>query len=222
MTLYKDISMNINRRKVIAVDGPNGGGKSTVIKLIKLFLPGATVIEHHDYFHKHIARTEKQELWKRENWKNLSQEAKSKGLNYIMARDDNTVVYIKHIHNDDVLLERFLLTGMVYCKLLGFDSQKYFEHAASMLRNMSDVIFIYVSCEEELLVQRNQKISPKQIIRKNSCAPYHLIDESVIRKKHELYDDLYNKLQINKKLFIDSGEMSEGEIKEVLLSKIVN
>ena len=211
--------MNTINRRILAIDGPNGGGKSTVADIVKSMVTGITVIEHHDFFHKHITRKLGREIYRPEDWIGLNKTERRDSLKYIQSRDSNTVKYINSIAYDDVLLERFALTGIVYCDLLSFDLQQYLSHTISLLEKLNNLEFIYVSCAEDILLERNLRETPKKLIRQSTGSPYHLLSESAIKRKHALYEKHFQNLPIEKKIYIDTSEITDKEIRNRLRGK---
>ena len=114
--------IKISRDKpfLIFVDGPNYAGKSSITELLRLILPGLTVIEFHDFFHRHIIRQLNNivPLTDNKNYFSLQRSDIEESKLYLKKRMFFLKNIIKKCNFDDYLIERLPLTYSVYLELL--------------------------------------------------------------------------------------------------------
>lgn len=204
MTIHIDKQKNPIR---IIVDGPNYGGKSTITNIIKDIYSGITIIEYHDFLHKHVLRQENFsiDLSLKQHWTNLNDSSKVNSLNYLISRENLAFKIFRVCDKDDILIERLFLTRYVYCELLfGKDSLQKIENDKKQI-SLHNVKLIYVTAPPDILIKRSLINNSKRDLRMEKESPYHLLNKEAIIKKYDLYEKYFKCLGNISKLRLDSS-----------------
>ena len=214
--------MNINERVIIAIDGPNCGGKSETLSIIKSIITGATVIENHDFFHKHLIRQLNKSISYKMDFECLTIDERKHAQNYTMSRELSTISYINNVQKDDFIIERLYLTGLVYSDFLLNRAEEYVKHMKESYLSMPKVLFFYVTCDVETMLIRTNNNTEKQIIRRNNNTPYHLSEESAVVQKHMLYENYFHMLPFSNKTRIDTTNIKRTDLIKILKKIILS
>lgn len=175
----------------LVVDGPNYGGKSTAIRLLHQMLPGITVIAFHDFFHLHLLREAKLRpgnLHRRGDWGRLPKATVDTARSYVTRREDSVISVLQSLVYDDVVIERGLLTALVYQQLLFglVGAHEIRERDAAYAAVGASVIL--VTAESTELQRRAASASLRPERRSVEALPYHLLDSEALAEKAVTYD----------------------------------
>lgn len=207
-------------RKIIIVEGGNYCGKTTITNALKRILTNATVIEMHDFYFLHILREKNindiSKLFSKEAYDNLNTLEILKADKYLEKRNDLIVRFFESAIYEDVIIERFFLTQMVYRHYL-FNSldQTFFKKIEKKMTELGAKLILTSATNEEI---KNRISNESREIRIEKKVQYHVIEEESIMQKNELYNFYFNKLNhINKyKIMANHSTYSSGELINVL------
>ncbi|PCI19436.1 hypothetical protein COB64_03835 [Candidatus Wolfebacteria bacterium] len=208
--------------KRVLIEGANYCGKGTVSSLIKFFLPGAMVIELHDYFHQHLLRQfpEIKLLYDPEHFENLDSDIICSSINYLRMRTNEIFGVVDSIKHDNMIIERLFLTEVVYSKLL-FNLDR-FDYALEMEKELTerDVILILVTAEPNTIIERLRYNTDKNLSRKAINIPIHLTNKKLAVYKNDLYNEYYDSLKLIKKFKINTTVNNKIQVREILANII--
>ena len=185
--------------------------KSTTIKLLKSLYPGSTVMEFHDFFHQHMIRQYQiEKLEDSKDFLQINSTMKEEAIKYVEMRENLILDYFDQFKFDNIIIERLPLTRVVYCNIIwGIDliesllkfEKELFERNA---------IFLFLTCNDEVLIERFEEENMKNIFRRQDSTPFHIIKKNEILKKKQLYMDYFNKLQLINKFVVDTSEIDNN------------
>jgi hypothetical protein len=206
------------------VEGPNNGGKSTALRLLRQMMPGSTILEIHDTGHVHILRQAallKSQLVRMRDWRTLPETVTRDCISYLDAREESCVSLLDSMPLDDVVVERLLLTTYVYKRMLFNEDGLGAMRARLECLKAPQTHLVLLTADVDRLIERATASTIEKRRNVTKETPEHLTDRSLVRLKAGLYDIGFEQLGGIGRTRVDTSDL-DGDQLAVALSSIVS
>jgi hypothetical protein len=186
--------------------------------MLKYQIPGATVLEFHDYYHQHILKQSEKiiQLQTKNDFENIDRRELDKAERYLSNRNELVLEYLQRIKYDNIIIERSFLTQMVYRNLLFNIEEQANLFKIEKLFAQANTKLILITASSETILERMKNDNPKLNLRRAKDIPYHLKDPKILVKKNELYNFYFDQLQHMKKYRIDTTGKTIETLSEIV------
>jgi thymidylate kinase len=204
--------------KKILIEGSNYCGKTAITNMLKYQIPGASVLEFHDYYHQHILKQSDKiiQLITKNDFENIDKQELNKAEKYLNSRNKLVLEYLKRIKHDNTIIERSFLTQMVYRNLLFKIEEQGNLFEIEKLFAMEDVKLILITASSDTILERMKINNPKSVLRAAENIPFHLKEPKILVKKNELYNFYFDQLHHIKKYRINTTGKTTEALSEII------
>lgn len=195
-------------RVVGIVEGPNYGGKTTLMKQLKALVPSSTIIELHDFYHHQFMKDPgfgKQFTIDDVLRGTVPEEVRDRVIQYNSNRLVDVVERMRRERLDPFLFERLHVTDWVYKKLqFGLDHFDQYRPLEDTL-NQEGAFLIVLTAPDEIIRERMaQNVRAERQANSKIPIPLHLTDPEKAIAKKALYDEFFARSGIRRKVLVPS------------------